>query len=138
MISSRAPFLERLFDAEREAEVDRAREVLLGAVEAMERGELLGPQHAERLENLRADFVLPAVAAGRRRERRAIALSAIQHHEQPVVLVVGMRGGYHEDAGVAKMPQRQTERDVPLLLVERDDAHLARFGDRRQQQAGEG
>ena len=30
----------------------------------------------------------------------------------------------HEDAGVAEVPQRQAERDVALLLVERDDAHL--------------
>ena len=71
MISSRAPLLERLVDAERVAEIDGAREVLLRAVEAMQRRELLRPQHAERLENLGADLVLPAVAARRRRERRA-------------------------------------------------------------------
>ena len=35
-----------------------------------------------------------------------------------------MRGGHHEDAGVAEVAQRQAERDVPLLLVDRDDAHL--------------
>ena len=97
----------------------------------MERGELLGPQHPERLENLGADLVLPAVAAGRCRERGPIPLSAVQLHEQPVVLVVWMRGGHHEDAGVAKVPQRQAERDVPLFLVDGDDAHLrARSQDR--------
>ena len=126
MISSRAPLLERLVDVDRVAEVDRAREVLLGAVEPMQRGQLLGPQHAERLEQLRADLVLSAVAARRRRERRAIALPAIEHHEQPVVLVVGMRGGHHVDAGVGQVAQRQAERDVALLLVDRDDAHLRR------------
>ena len=125
-----APLLERLLDAEREAEVDRAREVLLGAVEAVQRRQFLGAQHAERLEDLRADFVLAAVAARRRRERRAVALAAIQHHQQPVVLVVGMRGRHHEDAGVAEVSQRQAERDVSLLLVDRRDAHLrARNGD---------
>ena len=113
-ISSRAPLLERLVDAEREAEVDRAGEVLLGAVEAVQRGELLGPQHAERLEDLGADLVLPAVAARRRRERGAIALAAIEHHQQPVVLIVGMRGRHHEDAGVAQVTQREAKRDVPL------------------------
>ena len=127
-----APLLERLVDAERVAEVDRAREVLLGAVEAVQRGELAGAQHAERLEDLRADLVLAAVAARRGRQRRAIALAAVQHHQQPVVLVVGVRGGVHEDAGVAEVPQHQAERDVPLLLVERHDAHLRRRkGDQR-------
>src|SRR2546427_4607658 len=82
-----------LIEAERIAEVDRAREVLLRAVEPMQRRELLGPQHAERFENLRADFVLPAVAARRGREHCTVALAAVQHHEQPVVLIVGMRGG---------------------------------------------
>src|SRR6202030_288302 len=38
------PFFVRLFDAERVPEVDRAGEVLLGPVEAVERGELLGTQ----------------------------------------------------------------------------------------------
>ena len=64
-----APLLERFLDAEREAEVDGAREVLLGAVEPVHRRELLGPQHAERLEELGADLVLAAVAARRGRER---------------------------------------------------------------------
>ena len=119
-----APLLERLLDAERVAEVDRAREVLFGAVEAMHRRELFGPQHAERLEDLRADLVLAAIAARRRRERGSIAEPAVQHHEQRVVLVVGMRGGLHEDAGVAQMSEHQAQRDMPLLLVERHDAHL--------------
>jgi hypothetical protein len=119
-----APLLEGLVDAERVAEVDRAREVLLGAVEAMQRGQLAGAQDAERLEDLRTDFVLAAVAARRRRERRAIAEAAVQHHEQPVVLVVGMRRRVHEDAGVDKVAQRQAERDMPVLLVDRHDAHL--------------
>src|SRR5262249_18512958 len=47
------PLLERFLDAEGESEVDGAREVLLGAVEAMDRCELLGSQHPERFENLR-------------------------------------------------------------------------------------
>ena len=129
-----SPLLERLVDAERVAEIDRAREVLLGAVEAVQRRELAGAQHAERLENLRADLVLAAVAARRRRQRRAVSLSAIQHHQQPVVLVVGMRRGVHEDAGVGEMPQRESERDVPLLFVERHDAHL---GDGNRGKRGE-
>ena len=119
-----APLLERLFDAEREAEVDGAGEVLLRAVEAVERGELLGPQHAERLEDLRADLVLAAVAAGRRRQRGAIALPAVQHHQQAVVLVVGMGGGLMKMPVLPRCRSARPERDVALVVVERDDAHL--------------
>src|SRR5204862_3878336 len=91
-----SPFLERLVDAERVAEVDGAGEVLFGAVEAMKRRELLGAQHAERFEELGTDLVLSAVAAGRRRQRGALALSAVEHPEQAIVLVVGMRGRREE------------------------------------------
>ncbi len=57
-----------------------------------------------------------------------------------------MRGGVHEDADVAQMTQRQTERDVSLLFVERHDAHLGAGdrdecgdeGQRRQQRAFHG
>jgi len=58
-----APLLERLVDAERVAEVHCAREELLGAVDAVRSQQLLGAQHAERLENLGADLILSAVAA---------------------------------------------------------------------------
>src|SRR5439155_12655104 len=67
-----SPLLERLVDAERVAEVDCAREVLFGAVESMERRELLGSQHAERFEELRTDLVLATIAARGGRERGAI------------------------------------------------------------------
>jgi len=106
------------------AEIDGSREVLLGAVEPMQRGQLLGAQHAKCLEELGADFVLATVAARRRCERRPITLAAIQHHEQRVVLVVGMGGRLHEDAGVREVPQREPERHVSALLVHRHDPHL--------------
>ena len=119
-----APFLERLVEAERKAEVDGAREVLLGAVEAVQRRQFLGPQDAERFEDFRADFVLAAVAARRRRQGRPIAQAPIQLHEQSVVLVVGVRVRVHVDAGVGEMPQREAEGDVALCLVDRRDPHL--------------
>ena len=119
-----SPFLERLFDAERVAEVDRAREVLLGRVEAMHRRELFGAQHRERIEQLRADLVLAAVAARRRRQNGAHALPAIQLHVQRVVLVVGMGRRLHEDAGVAQLAQRQPERDGTILEIDRTYAQL--------------
>src|SRR5262249_26828406 len=54
-----SPLFERLVYAEREAEVDRPSEVLLRTVESMDGTELFGPQHSERLEDLRTDLVLP-------------------------------------------------------------------------------
>ena len=92
------------------------------------RAELFGPQNGERVEDLRADFVLPAVAAGGRREDRPHALAAVQHHVQRVVLVVGMRGGLHEHAGVGQMPQHQTERDRRRPRDRRDARASARAG----------
>jgi hypothetical protein len=53
-----------------------------------------------------------------------IALSPVQHHQQPVVLIVGMSGGVHEDAGIGQMPQGKPERNVALLFVQRNDPHL--------------
>ena len=83
-----------------------------------------GSKHAKRLENLRADFVLAAIATGRRRQRGSIPLPAIEHHQQRIVLIVGMRRRHHEDTGVAQMPQREAQRHVPLLFVHRNDTHL--------------
>jgi hypothetical protein len=119
-----APLLERLFEAEREPEVHRAREVLFGAVESVQRLELFRSQHAKCLENLWADFVLPAIAARRRRQCRAIPLAAVHHHQQPVVLIVWMRRGLHQDAGVGEMPQREPERHMSAFGVNGDDAEL--------------
>ena len=105
-----APLLERLFDAEREAEVDRAREVLLGAVELVRRQQLLGAQHRQRLEQLGADLVLPALAARRRDERRAEALAVREVRQHRVVLVVRMRRRHHEVADGVELAQRELER----------------------------
>src|SRR4029079_729176 len=94
------PLLDRFLDAEREAEVDRPREELLCAVEAMHGQQLLGAEDAERLEQLRPDLVLPAVAAGRRHEYGSHALSLTEHRQQAVVLVVRVstRPHAHADA----------------------------------------
>ena len=131
-----APLLERLVDAERVAEVDRAREVLLGAVEAVQREQLFGAQDAERFEQLGTDLVLAAVAARRRHERGPVAESPIRLDEQSVVLVVGMRRRHHQDPGVGEMPQHEAERDVPLLVVERDDPHLGVGGEGEENESG--
>ena len=86
-----APLREGLLDAEREAELVRAAEVLLHPVVAVQRVELRGAQHAERVEQLGADRVLPAFAARQREERRAHAEAAREPNENAVVLVVRVR-----------------------------------------------
>ena len=104
------PRLERLVAAEGVAEVDRAGEELLGPVQAMRGQQLLGPQHRQGVEQLGADLVLSAVAAGGGDQRRAHALAMTQQCQQPVDLVIGMRRGHHERAGVVDLPQHQPER----------------------------
>ena len=106
-----APLREGLLDAEREAELVRAAEVLLDRVVAVQRHQLGRAQDAERVEQLRADRVLPALAARDREERRAHAEPAREAHEDAVVLVVGMRGHVEHAAGRA---ERRSARPRPL------------------------
>ena len=108
-----APLLERLLNAERKAEVDRAREVLLGAVELVHGGEFLGAQHRQCLEDLGADLVLAAFPARGRDERRAEAPGVPVVGQQRVVLVVGVRGGHHQVAHGVELAQRQLESGFP-------------------------
>ena len=75
-ISCLPPLLEGFLGAERVAEIHGAGEVLLGAVELVRRQQLFGAQDAERVEQLRPDLVLPAVAARRRHQRHAHARAA--------------------------------------------------------------
>jgi hypothetical protein len=105
-----APFLERLVDAERIAEIDRAGEVLVGAVEAMRRQQLLAAQHGERLEQLRADLVLPAVAARRGDERGAEPHAMRVIRQQAVVLVVRMCRRHHQIADGVELAEHDVER----------------------------
>ena len=53
-------------------------------------------QHAERTATLRADGVLPALAARRARNDDAHAVGKAQGGEEPVMLVVRMGAGVHE------------------------------------------
>ncbi len=87
-----SPLLERLLLAERVSEVDRAREVLLRAVETVGGQQFLGAEHTQRIEELRADLVLTAVAARRRDERHPCADVARIERQRRIVLVVGVRG----------------------------------------------
>ena len=103
------PLLERFLLAERVAKIHCAREVLLGAIEAMRREELLGPEDAQRVEELRADLVLSAVAARGRDERHPRAEMPRVERQHGVVLVVGVRGHVHDRADGRELPQAPAE-----------------------------
>ena len=138
-IASRPHFSNRLLEAEREAEVDRAGEILLGAVEPVNAKQFLGPQHSQRLAGFGPDFVLPAVAARRGDERRPHPLPVSQHREQPVILVVWMRVGLHEGPGAGELAQQELERDAVGPLSDRRDAQLRLAGsDEKGQEEREG
>ncbi len=104
-----APLRERLLHAEGVAELEGATEVLLDRVVAVERQELAHPQHAERVEQLRPDRVLAALAAGDGEQRRAQPETARQPNQDPVVLVVGVRRHVEHARGRSHAPQREGE-----------------------------
>ena len=121
-----APLLERLFDAERETEIDCAREELFRAIEAMCGQQFFGAQHRERHEQLRADLVLPTLTVRRRDQRGAESLAVREIRQHPVVLVVGMRRGHHERPDGIQLPQRELERRLPLQRRNRLQLMLGR------------
>jgi hypothetical protein len=118
------PLLEGLFLAERVTEIDRAREVLLSAVEAVRGEQLLGPQNTQRVEQLGADFVLPAVSARRRHERHARAHMPRIQRQHSVVLIVRMRRRQHDRAGVPELTQRERQTRCTRQIRQRRDAVL--------------
>src|SRR3954464_15474312 len=90
----------------------------------MDREQLFGPQHSERLKDLRADLILSAVAASRRYQRRPHPPAVAHDREQRVVLVVGVRVGLHERSGGGEFPEEQAERDVARQFSDWLDAEL--------------
>ena len=104
-----APLLERLVDAERVAEVHGAREVLLRAVEAVQRPQLLGAQHAERLENLGADLVLSAVAARGRRQHDAQPWPWLCITSSPLFSSSGCAVDVHDRADGRELAEHERE-----------------------------
>ena len=79
-----------LLEGLREAVVERPREELLAAVERAGLQQLLGPDDAERLEQLRADHVLAAFAPVERQVRHARVVAPRHPRHERRVLVVGM------------------------------------------------
>ena len=119
-----SPLLERFLLAERIAKVHRAREVLLGAIEAVCRQEFLGAENAQRVEELRADLVLSAVAARGGDERHPRPDVPRVERERRVVLVVWMRGHVRDRPDRRQLPQRQRQGRCPRQVGERLNAIL--------------
>ena len=132
-----APLLERLVDAEGESKVDGAGEVLLRPIEPMDCRQLFGPEDAQRLEQFRSDLVLTSVPPRGRHEGGTEPQTAVQHHEERVVLIVGMRGRHHEDAGVGEVAEGEAQGDVSPFHVERDDTQLRDRPGERQNRGDE-
>ena len=119
-----APLLERFLLAERVAEVHRAREVLLRAVEAMRDEQFLGAKHPQRIEELSSDLVLSAVAACGCDERHARTDVTRVERQHRIVLVVGMRRHVDDRADGRQLPQGQRQRRRAGQVGERLDAIL--------------
>ena len=109
-----APPLEGLLDAERVPEVDGAREVLLGAVQAVRGVQLLRPQNGQGIEQLGADLVLASVTACCREQHGTVAFPLRQTRQQRVVLVVGMGHDRQEDARAVQGAKGHPERRPTL------------------------
>ena len=110
-----SPLLDCFLRAERVMKLECAREILLGAVDAVRREQFGGAQHGEVVEQLRADFVLPAVAAIVLQIDHAQPHAVSEIREQRVGLVVGVRGGLQERAGDAQLTKRETELDMAVV-----------------------
>jgi hypothetical protein len=101
-----APLLERLIEPLGKPVVDHAREVLLvDAVVSIRNQELLRPNQADGIEQLRADGVVTGFASIQRQQRHARTLATAQHRQHTAVLVVGMRGRVHRARGRLKLQQ---------------------------------
>ena len=105
-----APLLERLFDAERVAEVDRAREVLLGAVErcAPSSSSVRSTASASNSSGP-ISFCPPSPRVAVTSDvRKPLPCAVVRQHR--VVLVVGMRRRHHQVADGVELAQHQLER----------------------------
>ena len=109
------PLVDHFLGIERVAVIDRAREVLLRAVDAMRRQQLGGAQHAEVAEELGADLVLTAFAAVVLHVDRSQPHTVCEQREQRVGLVVGMCRHLHERARHIELSDGEAERHVSVL-----------------------
>ena len=133
------PVLERLVERLRESEIERAREVLVAAVDAPRGEQLLGANHPEHRAELVADQILPAVAAREREIRRLDVARLGEPGDELRVLVVGVRADHQHARGGAESCDQLAQRSGAALLsgearrgrveAETGDRANARFDD---------
>ncbi len=131
------------FDRFCKSEVERRGEELVTAVERPRLQQLLGANHAERVEQLEADDVLSALAAIERQIRTARVIAARDAHNQRRVFVIRMRAGVHQARGGLQSLQHLDEPERAAAvdrthLRRRRRPHQAVRADQRDQCEGEG
>src|SRR5215470_9272037 len=99
-------------------------EELLRTIEAPRLQQLLGANHAERVEQLRADDVLAALAAVQRNVRDARMIAARRLRNERRVLVIGMRAGV-QYAGCRLQPLQDLRQARRPCVVNRPDLCLS-------------
>ena len=100
-----APFLKGFFGILRVAEIRDPAEALLHSVIAIGRGQLQRAQHAQHVEQIAADFVLAAFAAGESHQKRRDSFAARLERQHASIFVIGMRRGLHQ-AGRGLQPNQ--------------------------------
>ena len=94
-----SPLLEGLVGILRIAEIGNSAEALFHAVIAIGGRQLQRAQHAQHVEQIASDFVLPAFAASERHQQRGHAFAARLESQHAAIFVVGMRDGLHQASG---------------------------------------
>ena len=100
----------RLFGVLAEAEVIRAREVLLATINATRRQQLLGADRAERFAQFVTEQVLPAIATRERQICRFHMAALGQPRNDRRILIVGVRSHREHAARGADTGERGAER----------------------------
>ena len=131
-----APFLQGLLGGAREAEIDGAREELLGAVDLPRRQQFLRADDAELRALLAADQVLAAFAARQRKVGRAHVAPAREVGEHRGAFVVGMGGDVQHGAEFVELVQRLLDLGRAGKRALRGGG--GRKGEKTEETAGEG
>ena len=99
------PFLESLFRCLGKTEISNAREALFNTVVTVGSQQLQGANDAKLVEEIAADFVLPAFAAIERELQHAHAVPARFERQHAAIFVVGVRDRVHQARCGVQPPQ---------------------------------
>ncbi len=110
-----SPLTDHFLRIEGIAIIDCAREILLGAIDAMRRQQLRRAQHRQVPEQLRPNFVLPAATAVILHIDGSQSHAMREHREQRIVFVVRVRRRLHKRSGHVELPKRESERNMAAV-----------------------